>query len=482
MTPTQMGEVTLSDAAVRVAWRLRRASLAPVRIAFMVAMADLFSLPIAIWFGMFAAPAAAGFVPLQSLWIAALVSVGSVLSIATLGGYNTVHLSRLLRALAIAIAGIGLSLIAMAMISGELGVLSVFWAFVFAGFLTTLQRLAVTKAIKWAVETGLTERRAVIVGGGYEAERLIRGLAQRAGNDVRIWGIFDDRNGKRSPDLVLDVPKIGKFDDLVEFCRRAEVDLIILTLPPESEERIGFLLSKFKVLPVPVHLSAYSKDFAFRDDPRGTASALLPASFRAERRLAKRCFDLFFGWIMLISLGPLMALIALAIRIDTKGPVFFRQMRHGFNDSPITVWKFRTMHHAMQDPGAEKVVTKGDLRVTRLGRILRKTSMDELPQLFNVISGTLSLVGPRPHALNARSSRQVKFDQIVEGYSARHRLPPGITGWAQINGWRGEVDDPENLRQRVAHDLFYIENWSLWFDIKILLRTPTSLLDTQRAY
>ena len=134
------------------------------------------------------------------------------------------------------------------------------------------------------------------------------------------------------------------------------------------------------------------------------------------------------------------------------------------------------------DPAARNIVTRDDPRVTRVGRFLRKSSIDELPQLFNVLSGTLSLVGPRPHALDARSSRRVAFEKIVDGYSARHRLPPGITGWAQINGWRGEVSDPEALRARVEHDLFYIENWSLWFDLTILLRTPFSLLDTRRAY
>jgi lipopolysaccharide/colanic/teichoic acid biosynthesis glycosyltransferase len=157
-------------------------------------------------------------------------------------------------------------------------------------------------------------------------------------------------------------------------------------------------------------------------------------------------------------------------------------LRHGFNNRPIRVWKFRTMYVDQCDPDARLVVTRGDPRVTRVGRVLRRTSIDELPQLFNVLAGSLSLVGPRPHAVDARSSRQVAFDKMVEGYSARHRLPPGITGWAQINGWRGEVSDPDSLRARVACDLFYIENWSIWFDLRILLRTPLSLLDTRRAY
>ena len=133
-------------------------------------------------------------------------------------------------------------------------------------------------------------------------------------------------------------------------------------------------------------------------------------------------------------------------------------------------------------PTARKVVTKGDPRVTRVGRFIRKTSIDELPQLFNVLAGTLSLVGPRPHVLNAVSSRAQTFSEIVGGYSGRHRVPPGITGWAQINGWRGEIDDPEKLRQRFEHDLYYIENWSLKLDLYILAMTPLRLLRAENAY
>ncbi|WP_111405266.1 exopolysaccharide biosynthesis polyprenyl glycosylphosphotransferase, partial [Meridianimarinicoccus zhengii] len=333
----------------------------------------------------------------------------------------------------------------------------------------------------WVVAQGLTERRAVLVGGGPGAQRLIRGLAGHPGADIRICAIFDDRGGERAPDVVLDVPKIGRIGDLVAFCREAEVDLIIVTLPPTAEARIGHILGLLRVLPVPVHLSAFSRDFSFREGPDGL-SALLPASFRPERRVVKRGFDLVVGSLLLVLLAPVMALAALAVKLDSPGPVFFRQERHGFNDRPVRVWKFRSMYAAATDARAERVVVKGDPRVTRVGRVLRKTSLDELPQLFNVLGGSLSLVGPRPHAVAARSSRAEAFDRIVDGYSARHRLPPGITGWAQVNGWRGEVDDPESLRARFAHDLFYIENWSIWLDIAILLRTPVSLFDTRRAY
>ena len=140
------------------------------------------------------------------------------------------------------------------------------------------------------------------------------------------------------------------------------------------------------------------------------------------------------------------------------------------------------MYHAQSDPTARQVVRKGDARVTRVGRFLRKSSIDELPQLFNVLMGDLSLVGPRPHVLNAVSSRQEAFEAIVDGYAARHKVRPGVTGWAQIHGWRGEIDDPEALQKRVEHDLRYIENWSIWLDLYILAVTPLRLLDTRNAY
>jgi lipopolysaccharide/colanic/teichoic acid biosynthesis glycosyltransferase len=181
-------------------------------------------------------------------------------------------------------------------------------------------------------------------------------------------------------------------------------------------------------------------------------------------------------------LAPLLALVALAIRLDSPGPIFFRQARHGYNHRPIEVWKFRSMYSDACDPAARQIVTRGDPRVTRVGRFIRRWSIDELPQLFNVLAGDLSLVGPRPHAVAAVSSRQQSFDAIVQGYAARHRVRPGLTGWAQIHGWRGEIDEPIALQKRVEHDLYYIENWSLRLDLYILAVTPLRLLDTRNAY
>jgi lipopolysaccharide/colanic/teichoic acid biosynthesis glycosyltransferase len=177
-----------------------------------------------------------------------------------------------------------------------------------------------------------------------------------------------------------------------------------------------------------------------------------------------------------------MLLTALAIKLDSRGPVLFKQKRYGFNNELIEVYKFRSMYVEQSDATAAKLVTKGDPRVTRVGRFIRKTSLDELPQLFNVVfKGNLSLVGPRPHAVQGKLQSRL-FDEAVDGYFARHRVKPGITGWAQINGWRGETDTEEKIQRRVEHDLHYIENWSVLLDLAILARTPLALAKTEHAY
>jgi lipopolysaccharide/colanic/teichoic acid biosynthesis glycosyltransferase len=177
-----------------------------------------------------------------------------------------------------------------------------------------------------------------------------------------------------------------------------------------------------------------------------------------------------------------MALVALAIKLDSRGPVLFKQQRYGFNNDLVEVYKFRSLYTDQTDATAAKQVTRNDPRVTRVGRFIRKTSLDELPQLFNVVfKGNLSLVGPRPHAVNAKAEAKL-YDEAVDGYFARHRVKPGVTGWAQINGWRGETDTAEKIQNRVEHDLYYIENWSVMFDLYILAATPFALFKTENAY
>jgi Undecaprenyl-phosphate glucose phosphotransferase len=336
--------------------------------------------------------------------------------------------------------------------------------------------------VDWCLTAGLTERRAVVVGGGGNAERLIRGLEANPENDIRVVAIFDDRNDERSPPVVAGARKLGGIAELVAFARVAHVDMLIITLPLTAEQRILRLLSALWVLPVDIRLSAYSSDFQFpRRAGEGGLIALQPRTLEGLPRALKRGLDICVALAALALLSPVMLATAVAIKLESPGPVIFRQLRQGYNDRAVEVWKFRSMRDDMADPTARRLVTRDDPRVTRVGRFIRRTSIDELPQLFNVLAGKLSLVGPRPHVVGAVSQQAQAFGEIVGGYSGRHRVPPGITGWAQINGWRGEIDDPEKLRRRFEHDLFYIENWSLWLDVKILFLTPFRLF-SKNAY
>lgn len=338
---------------------------------------------------------------------------------------------------------------------------------------------------KWARD-GRLGRKAVIVGGGETAAELIRALESTPGNDVNICGVFDDRSDDRSPPIVAGYPKLGNVAELVEFGRLAKVDLLIVTIPVSAQGRVAEILKTLWVLPVDIRLSAHTDKLRFRPRAYSYLGAI-PMVELAEKPIqnwdfvAKRAFDIIVGSLALLLLSPLMIGAAIAIKLDTKGPVFFRQKRYGFNNDVIDVFKFRSLRHEMADPLAKTVVTKDDPRVTRVGRLIRKTSIDELPQLFNVIKGELSLVGPRPHAVNAHTAERL-WNDVVDGYFARHKVKPGVTGWAQINGWRGEVDTPEKLRARVDHDLYYIENWSILFDIMILARTPFALAKGENAY
>ncbi|GIL00363.1 MAG: undecaprenyl-phosphate glucose phosphotransferase [Alphaproteobacteria bacterium] len=359
------------------------------------------------------------------------------------------------------------------------------WYVLGIGFIL-LMRTAVWLYVRRAVSDGRLERRAVIVGGGAPAAELIRSLEAQKDSDIRICGIFDDRGRERSPAIVAGYPKLGTVPELVEFGRKARVDMLIVTLPMSAEKRVLQLLKRLWVLPVDIRLSAHANKLRFR--PRSyTYEGSVPFLDLFEKPIAdwdalsKRAFDILFSAIALVALSPLMLATAIAIRLESKGPVIFRQKRYGFNNEVIEVLKFRSMYHEMADPLARKVVTRDDPRVTRVGRFIRRTSIDELPQLFNVLKGNLSLVGPRPHAVNAHTQNRL-WDDVVDGYFARHRVKPGVTGWAQINGWRGEVDSEDKIRERVNCDLYYIENWSLLFDLYIVLMTPIRLLNTEHAY
>jgi Undecaprenyl-phosphate glucose phosphotransferase len=339
----------------------------------------------------------------------------------------------------------------------------------------------------WARQ-GRLDRRTIIVGSDRSGEELIQALNAQDDSDIHILGVFDDRNDSRALETCAGAPKLGKVDDIVEFARRTRVDLVLFALPISAETRILEMLKKLWVLPVDIRLSAHTNKLRFR--PRsysylGEVPTLdvFEAPITDWDLVMKGLFDRIVGSLALLAALPVMGLVALAVKLDSPGPVLFRQKRFGFNNERIDVYKFRSMYHHQADPLAAKVVTKNDPRVTRVGRFIRKTSLDELPQLFNVVfSGNLSLVGPRPHAVQGKLQSRL-FDEAVDGYFARHRVKPGITGWAQINGWRGEIDNEEKIQKRVEFDLYYIENWSVLFDLYILLKTPLSLLTkSENAY
>jgi Undecaprenyl-phosphate glucose phosphotransferase len=348
-------------------------------------------------------------------------------------------------------------------------------------------RLALRFLVQRWTDLGRLKRRTVIVGGGRDAEVLIEQIKNGADKDIELLGLFDDRYDQRSPDSVAGLAKLGKVSSLIEFARVTPVDLVIVSMPLSAEKRVLDMLTQLWVLPVDIRLSAHMSKLKFTDRAYSYVGGV-PVLDMADRPISD--WNLVFKWVFdkavavtaLILLSPIMIATAIAIKLESKGPVFFVQKRHGFNNQLIRIYKFRSMRTDMLDSGAAKLVIKGDPRVTRVGKFIRKTSIDELPQLFNVLKGELSVVGPRPHALQAKADNKLYYE-AVEGYFARHRVKPGMTGWAQIHGWRGETDTIDKIMQRVNHDLYYIENWSLLLDLYIVLMTPVSLIaKSENAY
>jgi len=338
----------------------------------------------------------------------------------------------------------------------------------------------------WARQ-GRLYRRAVIYGAGAVSEDVIQQLERDAGTDIRISGIFDERDQEgRAPRLIAGYPRLGGLKELLALGRESRIDLVIVALPVTAEQRLSQIVKRLSVLPADIKLPARATSIRFSPKTYSHVGSVAMIDLHDKPiadwgTVSKWVFDKTIAALALILLAPVMAAVAIAIRLDSRGPVLFKQKRYGFNNELIEVYKFRSMYTDLCDAKAARLVTKDDPRVTKVGRFIRKTSLDELPQLLNVLKGNLSLVGPRPHAVSAKADNRL-YDEVVDGYFARHKVKPGITGWAQINGWRGETDTAEKIEKRVEHDLYYIENWSVLFDLYILLKTPVSLLKTENAY
>jgi Undecaprenyl-phosphate glucose phosphotransferase len=325
---------------------------------------------------------------------------------------------------------------------------------------------------RWSTAGRLAERVA-IVGAGPLARRLLRHI-NASNADIQVLGVYDD-DAASLPERCMGHPILGRVDDLVEHLRSEGLDTVIIALPAAADHMVAATLRKLSLVPVNVRLCPGELALrlgAMRASHMGGLTLLnvIDHPLRDWKWMVKSIEDRVLSFLILAMISPLMLAVALVIRLDSPGPVLFRQKRYGFNNELIEVLKFRTMRHEMSDANAERLTQRNDPRITRVGAFLRRTSLDELPQFLNVLRGEMSIVGPRPHALAAKAGGLL-YPEAVKHYDARHRMKPGITGWAQVNGWRGETDTVEQIRKRVEHDLYYIENWSLAFDLRIILRT-----------
>ena len=362
------------------------------------------------------------------------------------------------------------------------------WATLFATFSFAaigLIRIAVSLLMERWARAGRLSRVAAIVGAGPLGQQIIERLLSAKDPQVRVAGVFDDRL-TRVPSEIGGCPVVGTTDDLIAQVRKQLIDEVIIALPLRAETRIGELVTKLRSLPVDLRLSLDPIAGVF--PMRGISKAgsvqmieILDRPLKHWSGVLKTIEDRVLGALLLVLAAPLIALISLAIRLDSRGPVFFKQRRFGFNNNTIDVFKFRTMRVEESDPTGAARTTPHDPRVTSVGRILRRLSLDELPQLLNVVLGDMSLIGPRPHVMAMKAGERL-YHEAVGDYFLRHRVRPGITGWAQVHGLRGEIDTPEKARARVAYDLWYIDHWSFWLDIKILLMTMRVILSRQNAY
>ncbi|MBT3069828.1 undecaprenyl-phosphate glucose phosphotransferase [Rhodomicrobium sp. Az07] len=342
-------------------------------------------------------------------------------------------------------------------------------------------------AYRRLMQNGYLRTAVIVIGSGEALQNTIARLKdeERRG-PVSIAGVYtlcsNDRivSGSKALDLK------SQFDcclqQIVMQCQTGSVSDVIVALPASENDTLRKAVEHLRLLPVNVNIVP---DFGELDLSSGTMRRYENFGAIGVQRIpisewgvfVKKIEDILIATIALFVFAPAMVLIAIAIKLDSPGPVFFRQRRHGFNNKIIHVLKFRSM--TVQEDGQRVVqASKSDSRVTRVGRILRRTSLDELPQFLNVLKGDMSVVGPRPHAL----AHNDYYSRLLANYATRHRVKPGITGWAQINGFRGEVLEPSQMEQRVRLDLEYIDNWAIWLDIKIILMTPIFGFISRKAY
>lgn len=349
--------------------------------------------------------------------------------------------------------------------------------------LLLFSRIAARAALRKLRAAGRNTRTVAVAGGSSLAATLVARLQDSSTLGMRLLGVFDDASANLE-DHDSNRPHLaGSLSELVDKARRGEVDYVFIAFPMRAEQRIVDLVNRMadttaSVYVVPdlfvfdlmrarwVSLGGLPAVSVYESPFHGAASGFL-----------KRLEDVVLGLFFLAIAAVPMAVIALGIKLTSHGSILFKQKRYGLNGRVVLVWKFRTMVSSEDGPVVIQAQNR-DPRVTRFGHFLRSMSLDELPQLFNVIRGEMSLVGPRPHAV----AHNEEYRRLVHGYMLRHKVKPGITGWAQVNGWRGQTDTVEKMKRRVEHDLEYLRNWSLWFDVKILVLTVAAMFSKKNAH
>ena len=363
--------------------------------------------------------------------------------------------------------------------------LSWIWMLSFALFAfayAAAARLTLRQLFRHLSRRNLVGRSMVVLGTGEQGRRFLHKAARARPFFTRVVGVFSQDDPP--PDAQIEgVPVLGGVDTLIRLARTKKIDDIIVAMPWAADRTLTESIEQLKELPVNIYLSTDLVGFELAFRPAVGDLSELPM-FEVVRRpisgwssALKIIEDYTITLALIICLSPLLIAIAILIKIDSPGPVLFRQKRLGFNNQVFDIYKFRSMYHRPDETHVRQA-TKGDPRVTRVGRIIRATSLDELPQLFNVLDGTMSLVGPRPHAV----SHNEEYGRKIRGYFARHKVKPGSTGSAQVNGFRGETEDISKMQARVAHDLYYAENWSFFFDFRILITTVIVVFFQKSAY
>lgn len=357
-----------------------------------------------------------------------------------------------------------------------------FSTFIVSTLVITISRGLLLSVLRRCSLSGRLQRNLAIVGVGPQAANFIECVRQDSSVWNQVVGVFDDRTTRIQRELSGFAVR-GNIDELVAWVRRGLVDSVVIALPWSADDRVFSIVQQLRELPVSVYVApdlVASTIPTYSEEILSSARVLKVASVPMSgwKMVIKILQDKVLAFGLLIVLAPVFLAIAIAIKLESTGPVIFRQRRYGFNNEEITVRKFRTMYHARSPENHVRQATRNDPRITPIGRFLRRTSLDELPQLLNVLDGSMSLVGPRPHAVEHNE----KYAALISGYYRRHNVKPGITGMAQIKGFRGETECLNKMEERIQHDVYYLENWSLLMDIEILFSTFKVIWDHQNAY